>query len=99
MPLNKKSKKSISNSLKKCTPIKKPEMSKNSNNSIKHMRLLVTPKNVECMTSMVLKVPKEEEVKVRKISSICSSVEVEEEEAAGHLPKSKSQNANLPKLD
>ena len=55
MPPNKKSKKSISNSPKNSTPTKKPETSKSSNNSMKPTKPSVTPKNVKCTTSMVLK--------------------------------------------
>ena len=66
MPPNKKSKKSISNSPKNSTPIKKPETSKSSNNSTKLTKPSVTPKNVECTTSMVLKEP-EAEAKANKI--------------------------------
>jgi hypothetical protein len=61
MPPNKKSKTSISNSLKYFTLTKKLATLKSSNNSTKPIKPLVTPKNVKCMTSTALKEPEAEE--------------------------------------
>jgi len=93
MPPLKKSRKNIKNSPKNSILIKKPVMSKSSNNSTKLTRPSVIPKSVECTTSMVPKAPEEDPAS--KTSSTCSSVAKEEEEE--HLAKNKSPNANPPK--
>lgn len=76
MPLNNKSKRNIKNLLNNYILIEKMVMSKNSNNLTKPIKHSPIHKKEESMISMV---PMVDNLEVKKISSICSSV-VEEEE-------------------
>ena len=76
MPHNNKSKRNIKNLLNNYILIEKMVMSKNSNNLTKPIKHSLIHKREESMISMVVKV---DNLEVKKISWICSSV-VEEEQ-------------------
>jgi hypothetical protein len=93
-PRHNKSKRNTKSWPNNSTLIEKMEMSKNSSNSMKPMKLSVTQKKEKYMTSTDLR----EGPQVKRISSTCSSEEEDEEEPEVVLEdERKCLKLNLPK--